>query len=128
MGQIFTDKNKIADKIATELLDGFKERFVSSDYDPNNQQKSWLLWCNLSCKAQPMPTEDIQSLPMNKNKIVYFYSERDKEMYEVLLSEIYDYIDEFEPWEEIDAEIFDASYEWFIAITHEDISLVYGVF
>lgn len=68
----------------------------------------------------------MRSLRIDGSKKACFYSERDREMYELTLSEILGFIESFEPWEEIDAEIFDVSYEWFIAVTHEDISFVYG--
>lgn len=119
--------NKIDAKTALKLLEGFKKRFVISDYDPKNQHRSRLLWCNLSCNVQIIPTEKFETIPLIKDKKVYFYNERTHEMYEVSFSEICTFVSELEPWEEIDAEIFDCSYEWFIAITHEDVSMVYGL-
>lgn len=113
--------------IADGLLSDFKKKFVISDYDPDNKKRSWLLWCNLSCEAQSIPIENFQSIPLDNNSIVYFYNERLNEMYEAVFSEICKYIENLEPWEEIDAEIFDLSYEWFISVTHEDFLLLYGL-
>ena len=124
---IYNDKNKLEKRITDKLLEDFKKKFIAADYDPHNQEISRLLWCNLSCETRMIPTENFQSISLDKNKKVYFYDERRNEMYGVLFSEICEYIDNSEPWEEIDAEIFDDSYEWFIAITHEDFSLLYGL-
>ena len=118
---------KIEYDIADGLLSDFKKKFVISDYDPDNQKRSWLLWCNLSCEAAAIPIENFQSIPLDKNSTVYFYNERLNEMYEAVFSEICKYIENLEPWEEIDAEIFDLSYEWFISVTHEDFLLLYGL-
>ena len=124
---VYNEKNKFDDKTAEKILNSFKKKFIAADYDPHNQKISRLLWCNLSCETRMIPTEDFQSISLDKNKKVYFYDERRNEMYGVLFLEICEYIDDFEPWEEIDAEIFDDSYEWFIAVTHEDFSLLYGL-
>ena len=37
------------------------------------------------------------------------------------------FIINLEPWDEVDAEIFDDSMEWVIAVTHEDLSIVLGL-
>ena len=118
---------KIEHDMADELLKGFKKEFIISDYDPYDQKRSRLLWCNLSCEAQSIPRENFQSIPLDKNSTVYFYNERLNEMYEAVFSEICKYIENLEPWEEIDAEIFDSSYKWFISVTHEDFLLLYGL-
>ena len=118
---------KIDNDIANKLLDGFKKKFIISDYDPYDQKRSRLLWCNLSYDAMSIPIENFQSIPLDKNSTVYFYNERLNEMYEAVFSEICKYVEGLEPWEEIDAEIFDTSYEWFIAVTHEDFLLLYGL-
>ncbi|MBQ8824445.1 MAG: hypothetical protein IJZ64_04350 [Ruminococcus sp.] len=126
------DKNKIDKNTAYDLLEKFKKKFVAPDYDRYNQKifnlkRSWLLNCNLSCKVEIISTENFESIPLNKNTKVYFYDERDNKMYKTLFSEICEFIAGFEPWDEIDAEIFDDSFEWFIAISHEDISLIHGL-
>ena len=48
-------------------------------------------------------------------------------IYHVTFGEIRRLVAKLEPWEEIDAEIFDDSFVWFVAITHEDIVLLYGL-
>ncbi len=125
--------NKTGDRIecikAEELLDKFKQAFVGSDCSQRFLQptRSPLNWCNLLSVPQAITTEDIYHLQVSSNPKVYYYSERDNEMYETQFSEICTFVKELEPWDEIDTEIFDDTFEWFIAITHEDISLVQGL-
>lgn len=109
-----------------KLIEEFKRKFVSGDYDPKNQKKSRLLWCNLACGGETIPTEKFENISVDGGAAVYFYSERDRKLYGAAFSEIADFIKNLEPWEEIDAEIFDQSFTWFIAVTHEDFCIVYG--
>lgn len=41
--------------------------------------------------------------------------------------DVRNFINNFEPWDKVDAEIFDDSLEWVIAVTHEDVSKVLGL-
>ena len=110
-----------------KLIEEFKRSFVFSDYDPSNQKISRLLWCNLACRGETIPTEEFEKISVDRNAEVYFYSERDNKLYSTVFSETVDFIKNLEPWEDIDAEIFDKSFAWFIAVTHEDFCILYGV-
>ena len=121
------EENKIDKETACELLEKFKGKFITADYNPKNQKKCWLLWANLVCKAKLISTEDFESIPLAREKKVYFYSDRDRQMFRVPFAEVCELVAGMEPWEEVDAEIFDDSYKWMIAITHEEETLVYGV-
>ncbi len=109
-----------------KLIEEFKRSFVRSDHDPNNQKISRLLWCNLSCSGETIPTEEFENISVDRNAEVYFYSERDSKLYSTVFSETVDFVKKLEPWEDIDAEIFDKSFSWFIAVTHEDFCILYG--
>lgn len=129
-GKLFNKKgNKIESKRVDTLLEKFKEKFVVPDYDQIILQgnRSKLLWCNLSSDPQSILTEDVNSLSISPDQKVYYYGERDNEMYETSFSEVCAFVNELEPWDEIDSEIFDDTFSWYIAITHEDISLVHGL-
>lgn len=125
----FIDReDKRIDGTATEqILTKFKSRFVISDYNPENHSRSRLLHCNLSRETRRIATEDLESIAFDRKKKCYFYSERHREMYQVTFAEVCRLVAELEPWEDIDAEVFDDSYEWLIAITHEDVTLLYGL-
>ena len=109
----------INSKESNLLLDNFKRRFVVYEYDPKNQKVCRLIWANLNCKGVVLPTDEFEKIPIVSSAEVYFYSERDKK--------IVDYINRLEPWEEIDAEIFDDLLRWYICVTHEDFCITYGL-
>lgn len=84
------------------------------------------MWCNLVCGGETVATEEFENIFVDGNAAAYFYSERDRKLYGAAFSEIADYIKNLRPWEDIDAEIFDNSFTWFIAVTHEDFCIVYN--
>lgn len=112
---------------ADELMETFKKKFVVSDYDPESQKVSRLLWCNLSCEVRTMPLDELKSVRLAPDTRVYCYNERSREMCDTTFGQICKFISELEPWEETDIDIFDLSFKWFIAITHEDFLIVYGL-
>ena len=129
-GKLFNKTGeKMEGKKADALLKEFKKKFVVEDCNHNLLQgnRSKLIWCNLLSGFQAISTEDVQCLQIPSRQKVYYYGERDNEMFETTFSEVCNFIKELEPWDEIDSEIFDDSFTWFIAITHEDVSLVYGI-
>ena len=117
----------INSKESNLLLDNFKRRFVVYEYDPKKQKVCRLIWANLNCKGVVLPTDEFEKIPIVSSAEVYFYSERDKKMYTAKFKEIVDYINRLEPWEEIDAEIFDDLLRWYICVTHEDFCITYGL-
>lgn len=118
---------EISGKEKNKLINEFKRNFVRSDYDRNNQKISPLLWCNLACSIETIPTEEFRNTSVDPNAEVYFYNERENKIYSTVFSEMVDFIKKLEPWEDIDAEIFDKSFAWLIAVTHEDFCIIYGL-
>ena len=51
---------------------------------------------------------------------VFFYDERNKVLLSTTLEDIIDAVEGFQPWEGIDAYVFEDNMNWVIAITHED--------
>ena len=119
--------NSMAPNESNELLDKFKEKFIVADYNLRNQRVSRLLWCNLSCEGEVIPINEFDKINVAQNTSVYFYNERENKMFRVRFSEVINLIINIEPWEEYDAEIFDDSFQWFIAITHEDFCILDGL-
>ena len=111
------------------VLDQLIENYVKKDFcffDGSKRRN--LLWCHfLKRYDAAFPTEELANIKLPKDHDVFFYSERVEELYKTSFGEIYDYVIQLEPWEEIDAEIFDTSFEWFISVTHEDFLLLYGL-
>jgi hypothetical protein len=79
-----------------------------------------LMWNLFNQKPKLMSFVDVKSLQIPNYDKVYFYLERQDKMYKTEYSNILKYVEDLEPWEEIDGYIFDHNYNWVIAITHED--------
>ncbi|NBH71971.1 hypothetical protein D3Z51_08045, partial [Clostridiaceae bacterium] len=54
---------------------------------------------------------------------VFFYDERDKTLYATKMEEVVTNILEFEPWDQVDACVFNREMKWVLAIAHEDALL-----
>lgn len=109
------EKQYTADEAQT-VLSKIKNRYV----DAEKLKKYALMWNSFRQKPRCLPFEKIWQLGIPANKQVFFYDERQNILLSTTLENIIDYVEEFQPWEGIDAYIFDESMEWIIAITHED--------
>ena len=128
LDEFLNNEEKLLGKLQTAtLLSRFKEKYLAADYDPKNQRRSWLYNCNLSCEARWISTDDFGTIIMDRDKLVFFYSERDRKMFAVTFGEIFDLIADFEPWDEVDALVFDNSLDWLVVINHEDITGLHNV-
>ena len=58
-----------------------------------------------------------------RDKKVFFYSERIRTLYSASFGAVLDYVAQLEPWEDIDAYLFDGAMDWVVAVTHEDAIL-----
>ena len=52
-----------------------------------------------------------------------FYDERDKTLYATKMEEVVTYILKLEPWDQVDACVFNREMKWVLAVTHEDALL-----
>ena len=48
-------------------------------------------------------------------------------LYSASFGAVVDYVEQLEPWEDIDAYLFDGTMDWVVAVTHEDAILCLGV-
>lgn len=115
------------------ILNKFISKFVKNDYTFKNPKTGGtnLFWCNFSKKSKIYPNDKLFS-NLTKTQLkfdapVYFYNERTQEMFFTDFEDIYNFVNNLEPWDQIDAEIFDESLDWVIAVTHEDVSFVSGL-
>ena len=84
------------------------------------------LWNCLRKKRVCMEFEDARKLDIPTN--VFFYLERQNEVYSTTFTDVCRYVDELEPWEYIDAYVFDDTCTWLLAITHEELKcLIIGL-
>lgn len=55
------------------------------------------------------------------------HHERLNTLYSNNFEEVCSYVEQLEPWEDIDCLIFDKELNWFIGITHNEMILIYGL-
>ena len=103
------------------LMERFRDRYV----DRKRLRQVGLMWNSLLSQYEPrcLPTEEITQLGIPRDKKVFFYSERIHMLYAASFGVVVDYVEQLEPWEDIDAYLFDGTMDWVIAVTHEDAIL-----
>lgn len=82
------------------------------------------MWNYFKYKPRLVLFEKIDSLGVKGGQNVYFYLERQKELFITTFQDIIEFVEVFEPWDEVDAYIFTEKMDWIIAITHEDNKLL----
>lgn len=105
-----------------KVLSRYIKQFVDdsfSRYDKTNGGIN-LMWCNFKRKDGEHLPIDCLNEQMNASKKVFYYDERTDSLFESYFNEICKNVSQLEPWEEIDALIFDDTFTWTIAITHEE--------
>lgn len=103
-------------------------RFIKQYVDEEKFKKYCLLWNSLNQNVivKCLSVDKIKNLPFSSDKSVLFFDERQKMLYRTTIKDIIDFVQSLEPWDEVDACIFDKSMEWGVAITHEDAILYWG--
>jgi len=118
-------KNYIFNKVqgANNYIQNFIQRYV--DVLLLDERK--LIWNSLTVDTKVIKTNELNKIHMNICEQLLLYDERKKEIFTIKYCDLLVHIDELEPWEEVDYLVFNNTLDWFIAITHEDKSLLYGV-
>lgn len=102
-----------------------KEDYCS--FDKNTKARN-LMWCNFAKERNKViATDELYKIVLHDKNDLFFYLERTEELYIASYGEICSYISSLEPWEVIDAVIFDQTMDWTIAVTHEDFSILIGL-
>lgn len=103
-------------------------RFIKRYVDREKLKKYYLLWNSLAegLTVKCLPIEEIKNFPFPSDKTVLLYDERQKIFYGTTIKDVIDYVQSFDPWDEVDACVFDKSMDWVVAITHEDKILCWG--
>ena len=116
------EKEYGADETAA-ILNKFISRYVDK-----NKLFERILLCNSikdEIEFERRPFSQIMSLAFFEGKTLFLYDEREKVLRQTKWTEILGFISQLEPWEEnIDFLLFDEGFEWFAAITHEDLSTI----
>ena len=103
------------------LIERFQDRYV----DRKRLRQVGLMWNSFLPQYKPryLPTEKIAQLRIPRDKKLFFYSERIRMLYAASFGAVVDYVEQLEPWEDIDAYLFDRTMDWVVAVTHEDAIL-----
>jgi len=104
------------------IIDKFKEKFIDKEYP-----KLILLSNHLKEKPRVLPIGKLNTVVFPKTVNLFFYNERTKKLYKTNRDEILELVNKLEPWDELDAVIFDESLEWVIMLNHEDLIFTLGV-
>lgn len=110
---------KLLDKEALYYKNKLKEEFAR-EYDAATNR----LWNCLNKDSVCMEFEDARYLNIPCANDLLFYLERQNKIFKTTFSDICKYVDQLEPWEYIDAYIFDQTFRWLLSITNEDLKCV----
>lgn len=89
--------------------------------DMNRIIKNKLIWNSFFIKPDRMTFEQLSNFELPNLNNLLFYNERKSTLYRCKFSDVIHFINELEPWEDVDCYIFDDSTDWIVAITHEDL-------
>ncbi|MCD1260169.1 hypothetical protein B5M42_015250 [Paenibacillus athensensis] len=116
-GTSFAEEEKRT--IVNELINKFAENEAIREGN--------LIWNSLRVQSSSFPIENLKEFERLVKTGLYFYDERKKELYSTNFEEVLKFVENLEPWDNVDAYLFDSSFSWLIVITHEDILLTVGI-
>ena len=96
------------------VISKYIEAFLKKGYCfiDNKTRGRNLMWCNYARERDKIiATEELEKIELQDKKDLFFYLERTEELYIADYEEICKYVSSLEPWEEIDAVIFDKTLE-----------------
>jgi hypothetical protein len=106
----------------SSIIEKFIEQFVDKDFP-----KRILISNHLKYKDQILAMDNIRSVRVPDVDNLYLYHERLKEMYKTNFDSFCTYVEQLEPWEDVDLLVFDQSFTWYICITHNDSVILFGL-
>lgn len=104
------------------ILASFIDRYV----DREKLKRYILMWNSFVYKPKCLPIEAVQDIAIPSDKAVFFYDEREKILYGTTMEDVVYFVKNLEPWDQVDACVFDGDMNWVIAVTHEDAILCLG--
>ena len=110
-GSIINNQEEILLKIKNNFLD---EDFIDEDY-PNK-----VLMINHLKYKKLINVDSLRDINIGHRKKVYFYDDRDKTLFLTYYKNVCMYIEQLEPWEEVDCLIFNNTFKWIIGYNHEE--------
>jgi len=115
------DGVRIGTEEAEEILREFKRRYINDSYPER------VLYINhLKQHDGEISFDRIRDISMPEDEMLYMYHERLKTLYATSFDQICMYVEQLEPWEDIDCLVFDEDMNWFLALTHDEKVLRYN--
>ena len=114
---------KFAAQVSQTYANGILKDFVERYVDEEKLRKYGLMWNSFARKPKCIPMEEIRDIPILPEDRIFFYDERDKSLYATKMEEVVTYILKLEPWDQVDACVFNREMKWVLAVTHEDALL-----
>lgn len=105
-------------RVPEKKAEGYRSKLIKTFAQEYNIELN-RMWNCLTVKSICVEFEKARLLGIPVDVMVYL--ERQNEVYRTTFEEVCKYIDELEPWEYVDAYIFDDSFSWLLAITHEEL-------
>ena len=113
---------KVENNESEEILERFKSKYINESYP-----ERILLINHLNRIDRKISIDKIRELNVPSEYTLFMYHERLKILYRTNFESICLYVEQLEPWEDVDCLVFDCKLEWFLAITHNDTLLIYGI-
>lgn len=110
-------------KLTDEKILYYKKKLIkifAKEYNPKMDR----MWCNFKAQSKCLEFGDARQLKIPNSNNLLMYLEREDLVFRTTFKDICRYVDELEPWEDIDNYIFDDTFTWIMAITHEDLKCV----
>lgn len=105
-----------------QVLERFKQFFIDDNYP-----ERILMINHLNKIEKKLPIEELRDVDVPRTDNIYIYHERLQILYLTNFEQICIYINQLEPWEDVDCLVFDESFTWFIGITHNESLLLSGI-
>lgn len=126
MENVDYSKLKFATRYASDEVQAILARFVERYVDKEKLKRYILMWNSFVCETRCLPMEAIRDIAIPSDKEVFFYNEREQILYGTTMKNVVCFVENLEPWDQVDACIFDWDMNWVIAVTHEDAILCSG--
>lgn len=97
---------------AQAILVRFMERYV----DKEKFKRYVLMWNSFICKPICLPLKAVQDIALPSDKEVFFYDEREKMLYGTTIKDVVCFVENLEPWDQVDACVFDGDMNWVVAV------------
>jgi hypothetical protein len=121
----------LENSLSIHIVDRFKQTFRVLESDPYDIRPSWCYFPNGKYFGGEEVIESVMSnlLQLNHSLFIYLEGTSDDnslDLYKANAQEIKTFFEERFPWQDKDYYVFDDSYGWCLAITHDDAVIAVG--